>query len=208
MPMEKTVLAAALALANAQAPTPALDAYADGFIKMLKAGKVSHLPGTILGSAPPTSELSGGSAQGGKILGLVPSTMASIAGAGNPLVAAALILEATAVSTYFMSAAFVSFTAGTIEGTSTETTVPAPGPLVGGRGAGTGLQITAIDGNSLAPLVAAATLATGPTQAAFYSALCDHVKQLAVVAYTAGTVTGTMTGSALVGGLGGGGQIS
>jgi hypothetical protein len=217
MAMDKDLLAEALWAINGPVigpdgvPVPATDgvkAYADGFISMLKAGIVAHLPGTVLGSAPPGSALKGGNAQGGKILALAGPVMAAIAAQGNPIVAAAIALEATAIATYFMAAALVSFTPETIEGTSTETTAPSPGPLTGGKGAGTGLQITGVDGGALAPLLTAATAATGPLRKAHADVLCNHVKTFATVEYTAGTVIGTMTGGQLVGGAGAGGKIS
>ena len=190
-------------------PSDGIKAYASGFVKMLKAGLVTHLPGTITGSAPPGGPLAGSKAEGGKILALLGLVMAGEASKGNPVVATQIGLEATALATYLMGAALVGLATGGITGNSTEVPppTPAPGPLVGAAGAPVG-KISGLTGAAMAQVVALVTLQTGPKIVEHYSKMAEFVMANAAVEYKVGTVVGGCTGGQLTAGAGTGGIIS
>jgi len=188
-------------------PTDGIKAYAKGFVKMIQAGLATHLPGTITGSAPPGGPFAGAKADAGKILAVLGPVMAGEASKGNPTVAPMILLEATALATYIMGAALVSFPAGSITGNSTETTAPSPGPAAGASGAPVG-KISGLTGPAMAQAAFAATGATGPNAAAHYGAMAAFVMANASVEYKVGSVVATCTGGQITLGAGTGGVIS
>jgi hypothetical protein len=185
-------------------PTDAVKAYAAGFIAMLETAIVAHLPGTAVGSAPPGGDLTSGAAEGGKMTLMASPVMAQKASAGNPVVAAQMVIESAAIASYLIASGLVSFLPGSITGQSTETPAPAPGPLVNGEGM-VG-KISGLDGATLANL--AVPPFTGPGKIPHYTALVGHLMTLGEVTYAANTVLGTMTGGALTVGAAAGGLVS
>jgi len=183
-------------------PPDGLTKYCQGFIAMVSVGIVSHLPGTITGSAAPGAPLLAGAASGGKVVGLLGLTMSAIA--ADPIVAPAMTQEADVIAGYIMASGLVSFQTGSIEGNSTETANP--GPLAVGRG--TQGRFTGLTGAALANLVSAATGTTGPKIIDQFDIMMNHLMDNAEVTYLPNTVLGIMTGGSLTVGAGAGGTIT
>ena len=206
MAMDETLLAADIWAINGVVldgegkPTPPTDpikAYAKGFIAMLKAGLVM-LP-LAQGGTGPGAPLSNGLGQGGKIINLLGPVMSGIAGV-DPVVAAQVAAEATAIATYMMASAIVSFLPGSVEGQSTETS-DSGGSLVQGKGSMG--KISGLSGPSMAQVAGGAVGQTGPFIVDQYTVMCNHVMGLAEVSFKPNTITGGAYGSFVGAGVGG-----
>ena len=196
MPLDAEKLAAkmwdALSSKGDKPPSDQIKNYSKGIVAALKAGIVSHLPGTVTGITAAGAPLSAGAATGGLAV-LTPAPMLALSCVGVPPVAAANIAkENTAVITYMMTG-LINFASGGITGTCTSTPV-APGPLL--LGAGANGQITMLTGAGAMAAVMAALGPMGPDAIGLYGAIMDYVMSEAVVTYAAGTVGGTCPAAA------------
>jgi len=169
--------------------TAEIKGYAQTVITSLKAALVNNAPGTVQAVGAPGAPITLGSAAGGLIMGVSPSTWLqgltqAFVGA-NP---ASLQSEAGASTGYLMSSGTVSFAPGNIVGQCTATPT-SPGPLA--SGAGTGGVVSGLSG---APWGGAVTAALGgspaPLASSVYGAIATYIDANAQVAYAMGSVNG------------------
>jgi hypothetical protein len=181
--------------------------YASGLIAALKAGTVSHAPGTITGVTAPGAPLADGAGTNGMMV-LTPAPMiAKTAVATHPMATANYAKENKAIVLYIMTFGRVVFEAGNIVGQCTSTPLSG-GPLT--AGAGTGGKITALSGSAATAFVTAQLGYSGPDMIKHYTALVKYLMDKAEVTYTAGQVVGTCPpgGGPLGAGAGTGGKIT
>lgn len=190
-------------------PTPISDQtlnYAKGIIAALKAAGVSNAPGTIAGVTAPGAPLSAGAGAGGLMV-ITPAPMIAKTSQGVPPQALPKInLENVAIVQY-IGTGLVTFSAGSITGTCTNSP-SSPGPLA--SGAGSGGKIIGLTGAGAVAAVSSATGLTGPDMIKHYTALINYILEEAEVAYPTGSVVGTCPtgGGPLAAGAGTGGTIS
>lgn len=195
------------AIGQTLSPTPEMMTFASAVISTLMAGSVANAPGTVTGSAPPTSPMVGGTASSGLMTlsqSIWYSTMQSGFPTSNP---AQLNSEATASTTYLMASGQVTFLPGQITGNCTATPA-SPGPLVGGAGVG-GL-IGLLVGPTWATQVLAALATVGPLAIPIYTAISTYIMANSLVAYPPNSINGNFApgGGPLLLGTGAGGAIS
>lgn len=179
--------------------------YASGIVAALKAAIFNHLPGTVNGITAPGSPLSLGSAVGGVVV-IQPTPMIAKTSNGFAPPGPQLIAENTAVIQY-IGTGLVSFAAGSITGTCTNTPVT-PGPLI--LGAGSMGTLVGLTGAGCTAAVIAAIGVGGPDMLKHYTALIDYVLANAEGSYATESVIGTCptAGGPLTLGAGTGGTFS
>lgn len=183
---------------------------AKAIVDELKQASVSHAPGTVLGTAPPSGgPLILGSASGGLVVGMTPATLAAKMQSemGKPSIAPDLLGMATAISTYFITG-LVDFSPGSITGTCSNTPLN-PGVLVGEGSTG---RITGLVGSALATLMASSMGKPGATPElnAMCTEIVDYVMSNAEITYMTGSISATCSagGGPIIAGTGVGGTIS
>ena len=183
--------------------------FAEAIVEHLQTAVVNHLPGSILGIAPPSGgPLTNGEAVPvpGNIL-LVPADLvaglSAKLGQSTPEIAGI----AEAISEHFLTAG-VQFETGDITGTCTNTPA-SPGALIG---EGTGGKIVFLSGPILAAEMADGINqpSVSPELLELANAIVDYVGDNAEVSYATGTVTGTAPagGGPIPDGAGTGGTIA
>ena len=196
-------------------PTPVsaqLTGWATGVISEIHNAKVNNIAGTITGVTAPGSPLSAGAGVGGIISAMSPSSMASSvqAAAGYPSVSSQLSTFCAQIVLHIQTMGTVTFAAGHITGTCTNTPL-SPGPLV--AGAGSGGKIIGLSGSTLASAIHAAVGYPGGVSAPltnFCTAMVNYIMTNADVSYASGSVTGTCPtgGGPLSNGAGANGTIA
>lgn len=185
--------------------------WGEGVVQHIQsAATVNHA--LVTGDTSPGSPLSNGAAAGGIISGMDGSTMASLvqAGAGYPNVSSELDTFCQQIVSHIQTLGLVEFEAGEITGQCTSTAL-SPGPLT--NGAGTGGEISGLDGSILADAIHSAVGYPGGTSSAlvkFCTAITNYIMANAEAIYASGQVTGTCPagGGPLQGGVAAGGTIS
>jgi len=193
MAMDATALAEEIKEAIGQSPEPTSKKnkeMAKDIVNHLKTAIVNHaIPGSVTGTAgAPGGPLANGAATGG-VITLVPADLIGRFVATFGISTPEIIGMATAITTHVMTG-LVEFASGTITGTCTHTPLN-PGPLVGG--AGSGGEITGLEGSTLATLMASLMAKPGASEELekMCTAIVDHISSNAEVTYTSGTVTAT-----------------
>lgn len=173
---------------------------------------ITNAINTINGSCPPGSALSNGTGTGGIISGLLGTRFATsvASNAGYSTVSSRLQSFCTQIVLHIQTFGTVTFLAGSITGTCTNTG-GSPGPLV--NGAGNNGMVIGLDGTVLANAIHVAAGYPGSTSTRliqFCTAMTNHIKNNGNGFYTSGGVTGSCPagGGALVSGTGSNGQIN
>ncbi len=179
---------------------------AKGVIAALKTATVAHAPGTITGTTAPGAPLENGAGSGG-IITITSAPMKAITGQALPPEAIANVATENDALIAYIATGTVTFAAGKIVGTCTNTPLN-PGPLA--AGAGTEGKIVGLNGAGAAAAVAAARGISGPDSEKHYTALIDYISENAEVAYPPNGVVGVCpaAGGGLEAGSGVGGVIS
>lgn len=201
---------------NSVSKTDASKAFAKGFIDMVTQGKMTSMV-TGFGMPngvpfPGTTWSFIGQSVKGNFVGLVPNVLATQLAAAIPTGKPDLMLkEATAISSYFMTQANITFVAMYGQCTAATGSPPTPGVIVGGN-ARDG-KVVGIGGAALAGQVAGAMgVPITPGMIAMYDALCTYVMQKIELSYLVNQVNGAFPPPPpapipLAGGLGSGGLI-
>ena len=194
---------------NPISTTDYMRVFAKAVFDTYKAGLVANAPGTITGSAPPVSPLTGGAGSNGLMV-LIPAIWIADMMTGFPKATGAFIPnEANASTTYSMASGKVSFASGNITGNSTATPL-SPGIL--SAGAGSNGKIGSLVGNTWGDQVKSAAFPNGDSTLIrkVYTAVADYIQTNSSVTYASGSVTGSfaIASGPLLAGTGIGGTIS
>jgi hypothetical protein len=201
---------------NTIASTDGAVGFAKGFIAMMKAGKMLS---TVTGGGMPNGVPFPGSvwsfigtSSKGNFIALVPALMSAevikAIPTGQPPL---MLLEATAVSTYFMTQANITFAQVTGQCTAVAGPTPAPGVLAAGQADGG--KVVGISGAAMAAHVAPLMgVPVSQGMIKMYDALCKYVMQNIELSFPVGQVLGTFPPPPpapipIVAGLGTGGII-
>jgi hypothetical protein len=189
-----------------------LIAWATGIITSLTTdASVSNAIGTVVGIAPPSpGALTLGAANGGKIAGLLGSSMANYIIAADPkdypYLTPQLSGMCDGIAQHIVVQATITFAIGTINGACTNTLI-SPGVFVG---TGAGGTVSGLDGSGMANLVVSQAKFPNVTPELLNkcTAIANYIMAHAIVSYS--TVTGTCSagGGSLIAGIASGGRIT
>lgn len=187
--------------------------WGDALVSYLQTGIVTHVAGSVMGTAPSGGgALINGTATNGIISGLTGAAFASaVSGsAGYPGISGELQSYCNEIVDHIQTFGLVEFAPGTITGTCTNSSSSAGGLA---NGAGSGGLITNLDGTALASAIHSSVGYPGGVSGPltlFCNALMNYIMANAEVSYASGTVTAICPsgGGSITNGAGANGIIS